>query len=198
LSGANGCRRRAALTVLALSTALAACGGTPPPPTDVAGGPPILLDVGSIDIEDRRQPLGEANFIDERRSDELAAATTNWLRAGLSPGGGSGSATAIIEQASLTERLLSDRTGGVLGRITNEPTWSLNGDLAVRVVLRNAAGMETGFASAAVSRTRTVKAGASVVDRDYEAKRLISDLLAQLRPALEEAVRQNLQAPRGA
>src|SRR5690606_10707450 len=132
---------------------LTGCGqSVPPPQSDVASGPPIMLDVGSIDIEDRRQPLAEANFIDERRSDELAAQPTSWLRARLSPGGGAGSATAIIEQASLTERLLDDRTGGLLGRIANEPTWSLNGDLAVRLVLRNAAGMETGFASAAVSR----------------------------------------------
>jgi hypothetical protein len=183
--------------LLALPLLLAACAGEAPPPATGAAAPdPIMLDVGYIDVEDRRSPLPEANFIDERRSAELGQEVAVFLGERLRAGGGPGSALAVIERASLTERLRDERRGGVLGIVTGEPTFIYEGEIAVRILLRDGTGLDQASTSAAVSRTRTIGAGASVVERDAEARRLTRDLLDQLGPALEQAVSRNL-APLG-
>jgi hypothetical protein len=187
-------KRRAVVVLALLLPLLAACAGREPAPlaAERVPAPPIVLSVGYVDVEDRSAPLPQANFIDERRSHELNQSVQSYLRERLQAGGGAGSAVAVIERASITERLREGRRGGVLGFMQNEPTWDMDGNVAVRVVLRDASGSERGFTATSVGRARAVSAGASIVERDNAAQRLIADLLVQLGPALEQAVAQNL------
>ena len=177
---------------------LAACTPDGPPPVlAYRSQAPVLLPVAYFDIEDRRQPLPSANFIDERRSDELAEEVRAYLRNRFNTGGGSGSAVAVIEQASVTERLVEGRSGGLLGIVTGEPTYGLDGTLTVRIVERGPTGEEVGYGRASVARSREVRAGTTVVQRDAEARALAVELVNQLDPALVQAVRENLRASGG-
>jgi hypothetical protein len=191
------CGRRFVL-LGSVAVLFAACGGQAPPPAPAyAGKPPLVLNVASFEVEDQRQPLPEANFIDERRSKELAAATRRYLESRFQASGGTGSAVAIIEEASLTERLLADRSGGVVGLVTAEPTYRLDGRVAVRIVVRDDTGAERGYARTSLERSRTVRAGTSVMERDNDARQLTAQLLDQLDPALEQAVTESLRDWRG-
>ena len=187
-------RRREILIATLAGPGLAACvAGPPTRPPVYAGRPAIILDAATFDVEDRRQPLPQSNFIDERRGNELATQVRSYLHARYQPGGGSGTAIAEIVVASLTERLIENRAGGVVGLVTGEPTYQLDAKLAVKIVLREPGGTDRAYAQASVERSRQVRAGAGVVERDTEGRKLMVDIVDQLDPVLEQAVRDSLQ-----
>lgn len=178
---------------LAGVAALAACGGPPvapgePPPAR----PAIRLAVGEVLPGEEPAPLPEANFIDERRSRELADLVRARLRARLVPAGGLPVARLDLEQAALTERLAAGRQGGVSGLVTREPTFAQEAAVAVRIRILEADGRELARTRVAVQRARSLPAGSSVLRRDEAARALARDVLAQLEDALEVAVRDNL------
>jgi hypothetical protein len=189
-----GRRYTLVLGCLLLAT-VAGCSRTAPAPKlGYLGDAPIILSVAQLDVEDRRQPLAQANFIDERRSDALSQEVQSYLRARFAAGSGAGSAVAVIEQANIVERLIEGRSGGVIGAVTGEPTYGLDGTLAVRIIARDVAGNEVGYARASVARSRSIRAGTTVLERDAEAKALMTELINQLDPALVQAVRENLRS----
>lgn len=187
-------RHHMPIGALALMLLVAACTAAPAPPPPATPEPPIELRVAVVELEDRRQRLPEANFVDEARSNLLAGELRRSLEERLHASGGGGSAKAIIERASLTERLIGARRGGVLGIVTGEPTFDMQGQIAVRVVILDPAGVETAFATASIARSRQIRAGASVIERDAESRALVRELVTQLGPALEQAIRENLAA----
>lgn len=186
-------RRRVLAFTPVMLVGLAACGGPDvssfQPRTEL---PPMMLTVGEVEVDAAYPPLAEANFIDERRTRRLAEVTAQQLRQRITASGGVGRARVTLDRASITERVLSDRSGGVTGFVTREPTYDMAGDLAVRITILDSAGIEQAVAKAGVGRSRTVRAGTSVIDRDAEAQRLMGDLLAQLDDALPKAMRDNL------
>lgn len=183
--------RRRALGLLAL--ALAGCtgpSGTAREPR--AARPPIRLAVGALLDGDPPAPLPAANFIDERRSRELAEAVRERLRARLVAAGGTPVARLDLEQAALTERLAAGRQGGMTGLVTREPTFAQEGAVAVRIRILEADGRELARARVAVQRARALPAGSSITRRDEAARALAADVLDQLEDALEVALRDNL------
>ena len=182
--------RRGAVGLLLVG--LAGCGG-PLGPAREAGParPTIRLAVGEILDGDEPAPLPAANFIDERRSAELARTVRQRLRARLVPSGGGPMARLDLEQAALTERLAPDRQGGMTGLVTREPTYAQEGTVAVRIRILERDGRELARARVAVQRSRALPAGSSVTRREEEARALAADLLDQLEDALEVAVRDN-------
>jgi hypothetical protein len=186
-------RRRVLVLTPAMLLGLSACGGPEvgsfQPRTEL---PALALTVGEVEVDESYPPLADANFIDERRTKRLATVAAQQLRQRITATGGVGRARVTLDRASITERLLADRSGGVTGFVTREPTYDMAGDLAVRVTILDSAGIEQAIAKAGVGRSRTVRAGASVMDRDAEAQRLMGDLLAQLDDALPKAMRDNL------
>ncbi len=173
---------------------LAACGGTEPPERVQAytKEPPVRLTVNVVEVENRNPPLPQANFIDERRSRELADQATTFLKAQLQAAGGSGSARATIEQASVLERLIPGRSGGFGALVTGEQTYSLDANLRVRVIILDASGADKGWADAGVVLSRSLRAGTSVVARDTAARQLEADLVAQLDKTLKQSIADNL------
>jgi len=182
--------RRGAVGLLLVG--LAGCGG-PLGPAREAGParPTIRLAVGEILDGDEPAPLPAANFIDERRSAELARTVRQRLRARLVPSGGGPMARLDLEQAALTERLAPDRQGGMTGLVTREPTYAQEGTVAVRIRILERDGRELARARVAVQRSRALPAGSSVTRREEGARALAADLLDQLEDALEVAVRDN-------
>jgi len=171
---------------------LAGCGGPLGPGREAeAARPTIRLAVGAILDGDEPAPLPAANFIDERRSAELARSVRERLRARLVPSGGGPMARLDLEQAALIERLAPDRQGGMTGLVTREPTFAQEGTVAVRIRIQDPDGRELARARVAVQRSRVLPAGSSVTRREEAARALAADLLAQLEDALEVAVRDN-------
>jgi hypothetical protein len=187
-------RRRAVLAPLGVLTLLTLAGCETDKidyKPDYAAEPAITLAVGNVQVVDQRQPPAQSNFIDERRGNELTDETKRWLSIRIRAGGG-GTARAIIDQASVTERLIANRTGGFFGWAGNEPTYTLDGNLAVRIVITDETGQERASASAHVGRSRSVGNRASIVERDNEARRLMADLIHDIEPNLKQAISQNL------
>ncbi|MDX6750033.1 hypothetical protein SH611_09465 [Geminicoccaceae bacterium 1502E] len=191
-------RRRLLLTgtLASAATALAACGGSrrDQPLPDYASEPPLRLMVSELRVDQTFPPLPEANFIDERRTEELAAAARNLLQARLQASGGIAYAQATLPQVSLTERLRTDRSGGMKGLVTREPAYDLDAAITVRIGIIDGSGAEAAWARAGVGRSRSLRAGTSVVERDNAARALIADLMSQLDKAVEQSVRENLAA----
>lgn len=183
-------RRRTLALASALLAGCAAPGAGPTAPTSVRA--PVRLAVGEVVTGDGPPPLPVANFIDERRSRELAEMLRDRLRARLTPAGGAPVARFELEQVALLERLASDRRGGVAGLVAREPTFAQEGAIAVRIRILEAGGRELGQTRVAVQRARSLQAGSSVTTRDEGARALAADLLAQFDDALEVAVRDNL------
>ncbi|SNB52245.1 hypothetical protein SAMN07250955_101213 [Arboricoccus pini] len=154
--------------------------------------PSVTLAVGNVQIVDQRQAPAQTNFVDARRSNELTDETKRWLAVRVRAGGGSGSAKAVVEQASVTERLIPDRSSGFFGWMGNAPTYALEGNLAIRIIILDEAGQERVSATAHVGRSRSVGQRASVVERDNEARRLMADLIQDMEPNLKQTARQNL------
>jgi hypothetical protein len=175
---------------------LAACSGSEPPLPAPAytKEAPVRLAVNVVEVESRSPALAEANFIDERRTRELTEQTTTFLKDRILAAGGSGSASATIEQASVIERIIPGRSGGITGFVTGEQTYSIDANLRVRVTIVDASGADKGYAEAGVALTRTLRAGTSVVDRDYAARQLEADLLTQLDKTLRQSITDNLAA----
>ncbi len=182
--------------VLLLGSLLAACAapapGQPTPAASEPPRPPLRLAVGELVAGEGPPPLPLANFIDERRSRELAEALRQRLRTRLTPAGGAPTARFELEQVALTERLAAGRQGGVTGLVRREPTFAQEGAIAVRLRILEAGGRELAQTRVAVQRARALPAGSSVTTRDEGARALAADLLAQFEDALEVAVRDTL------
>ncbi len=182
--------------VLLLGSFLAGCTaqapGQPAAPASGPPRPPLRLAVGELVAGDGPPPLPVANFIDERRSRELAEALRQRLRARLTPAGGAPTARFELEQVALTERLAAGRQGGVAGLVRREPTFAQEGAIAVRLRILEAGGRKLGQTRVSVQRARSLPAGSAVTTRDEGARALAADLLAQFDDALEVAVRDTL------
>jgi hypothetical protein len=185
--------RRSILVVAALLAPLAAgaCsrGSAPDPePVAIPAGPPLRLGVGGLEVQDQVQGL-PLNFIDRRRTDEMVAATRQYLAGRFQAAGGGDFGRGVIEEASLVERPIP--RGGITGAIAG-PSKELVGALAVRLAVADGLGVEKSYARARVELRRGVGETSSVFERDRAAREMMADLLAQLDRSLEAAARENL------
>ncbi len=180
--------RRALLACLFL----AACASPPARREPTIDHSPLNLAVGAVVAGEGPPPLPLANFIDERRSRELADALRGRLVQRLIAAGGPSTLRFDLEQVALTERLVESRVGGIGGLMSREPTYAFEGAIAVRLRLIDATGREAANVRAAVERTRSMPAGSSVAAREKAARELAADLLEQFERALETAVREQL------
>jgi hypothetical protein len=189
--------RRAVIAAAAANAAVVAlaaltttgCTSTPDPGGPrLAGAAPFRLSVGSVDVQEQPQTL-PANFIDRRRTDDMLAATREYLRQRFQAAGGAESGKAVIEQASLVEA--RDPPSGITGVITGGRL-QLVGSLAVRVAVADGFGIEKSFARAKVEMRRPVPEGSSVVERDRLARETMNDLIEAVDRSLQSTVRENL------
>src|SRR3954447_904539 len=112
-------RRAALAAVAAIALPLAGCTTVPEPGAPNFGGiPPTRLAVASVDVQSQVQNL-PTQFIDLRRTDGLVAATKAFLAQRVQATGGSDTARAVIEQASLVEQHGAGQ--GVAGASTGGP-----------------------------------------------------------------------------
>lgn len=182
---------RRALVLAWLFLAGCTVGIEPPERPYTSSLPPLVLAVEELQFDNRAAPPTTGQFIDRRRSQELAERAVRFLRSRIQAGGGSGVARIVVERAELVERP-REKTGGVLGPFVREADRILDGALAVRISVEDWGGVERGFARAEVARMRPILENTDVASRDAVARRLVEDLIAQLDEALTRSVEENL------
>jgi hypothetical protein len=165
-------------------------GAEEPGPLTFANTPPIRLAVQSIEIQEER-PFTGGNFIDKRRSENLASAVKEFLRARLQAGGGEDWGKVVIEEASLVERP-REVQGGITGALTREPSRELLGSLTARVAIVDGLGIEKAYAKAHVEMKRSVLEGTKFEERDRVARLLMRDLIETLSRSLQTSIDENL------
>ncbi|GBD41298.1 hypothetical protein HRbin39_00677 [bacterium HR39] len=156
---------RRTLFALAIAALAAACtSGVPPdrPPREPL--PVLRLAVGSVQMVDRsRTPQGD--FLDRRRSRELAAKAREVLQRQVVAAGGPGSAEVAIERARLV-RVPVERESGITSYFRRDVVARLSAELAVRLSIRDETGAERAFAVVEVARERPVLEGTAAVEVD--------------------------------
>ena len=179
--------RRAALLLPLLA---AACGPEVSAPAARTSFPPlrydhltpIRLDVARIDVDERFVPA--PGGLDAQSPVRPADALRGMARDRLLPGGTSGRAVFVIDEASII---------GAQG--------GLNGKMAVHLDVLTADGRRAGFAEAQVSRRRVgTERGESVHEVLYEMTRQMMDDMNvefeyQVRRALRDSVQDTATAP---
>ena len=132
---------RKTLSLLCVLAPLAGCGGDEPPPAE-SFAPlhyeylhRLRLNVGTIDVQDHSVKLG-VNDVADQSPVTLAQAAVQMGHDRLFAAGLTGQGDFVVDQASIMRG-----PGGVL-----------DGLLAVHLSLFNAAGVQTGFAQARVTR----------------------------------------------
>lgn len=184
-------RRAALAAAAAIPLLLAGCTTAPEPGgPDFGGTPPIRLAVASVDVQSQVQSL-PTQFIDLRRTDGLVAAAKAFLAQRVQATGGSDTARAVIEQASLVEQ--HGPAQGIAGAITGGPV-QLVGALSVRVAVVDGRGVEKAYSRARVDLKRPVPEGASVVQRDRMARAMVNDLIGAVDRSLQGSAKENLGA----
>ncbi len=188
----QGSSRRFAPFVILI--ALGSCGPRqePPPSPYSSVVAPIEFSVAQIEFSNPSTLPNDANFIDRRRSNELAEQATELLQQRLRAGGGEGLARVELRQASMIERPRPTQSG-IQGFFTREASSEIDADLQVVITIVDALGLEQAFAEINVGRTRPILEGTNTVGRDADARITTYGVLNQLDEALEQAVAENLQ-----
>ena len=161
--------------VLLLPLLAAACGPSPRPLRDY---PPLRYDyltklrlnVFSIDLD---EPPAPAGLLDAEAPVRPAVALRWMARDRLAPGGSSGRAVFVVDEAAITEG-----SGG------------LNGVMAVRLDVLTTEGTRAGFAEARVSRRRTGARGEDLRTALYE---LVREMMDDMNVEFEFQVRRGLR-----
>lgn len=177
---------------LVATAGLAGCTRTPEqPPLRFDQVPPLRLAVASFTTEERMEPVA-MGFIDRRRSDQLINVTREYLSAKIEAAGGLDQGRGIVEEATIIERPLPT-SGGLASRLNPlGPGLEMLGTLAVRVAVVDEFGIDKGFARARYELKRSIRAGASVIERDRLATVLAQDLVKAIDEGLTQSVAQNL------
>jgi len=168
--------------VLTLALLLAACGGQPPvehPPLTYDYLTKIKLDVGSIDIDDRWAPRGAAQHMEYAAPTAPRTALRQMAEDRLVPGGTTGRAVFVIDDASLI------RVGH-----------RYEGNFAVHIDLYDANEAKIGAASARVRGARAMTADDedNAPDDLYAlTRKLMDDMNVELEFQIRRAFRQKLQ-----
>ena len=170
-----------ALWLLCVMAPLAGCGGDEPPPGPVSYAPlhyeylrKLRLDVGSIDVQDHSVPLG-SNDVANQSPVTLAQAAVQMGHDRLFPAGMAGQAQFVVDQAS----------------IMRGPNGVLDGLLAVHLSLFNAAGVQTGFAQARVTREHIP--GSDPENTQNELYDMTRDMMKDMNVELEFQIRRTLR-----
>ena len=183
----------ATLLLVLASLILAACDTTAPPgrpaPLTFDGMTPIGLDVARLEVVDAYQaPMQDPN-IDHTFPQTPTDAMRAWAQNRFRPEGGSGTATLIIQDASVVKEDLP-RTGGIAGVFTRDQSERLTAAMRIRLEIEG--GRRGGFAEARARRSITLAENVSVAEREAAWANLTRDTLQALNEQFVETVNREL------
>lgn len=190
-------RRHITLRLSMLLTALLVLGGCPSAPSRIsseitfADREPIRLDVANIEIVQRFQPALADPFVDHLFPQEPAAVIRRWAQDRLAAAGTSGTATLIIQEASVKEDILP-RNPGLQGLVTIEQSERYEARYVVRIEIVQPATGRTGSADVLAVRSITAPENASLADRERIWFTLTEDTARDLDARFEQEVMTGL------
>ena len=149
------------------------------------------VDVASVEVDNRFAPPLKAPNVEHRLSTTPAKAMKQWAKDRLNPVGQSGKLRFLIEDASAVETAIG-RDKSLKGHFTKQQSHRY--DFAVRATLSltDANGIERGTATAATSRSITVREDISLNEREKTWFRIVDRLLADFNSEMEANLRQHL------
>lgn len=190
-----GCQMVARVSVLLAGLlVLAGCGSAPPrvfPELTFADRSPITLDVARIEIEQRFQPALADPYVDHLFPQQPAAVVRRWAGERLAARGDSGTATLIIQDASVTEEVLA-REPGLRGLVTIEQSERYDARLAVRLEIDDPARRRSGFAEVQAQRWMTTAENVSLAEREQAWFELTEKAVRDLDARFEQEVNEGL------
>ncbi|QJE74677.1 hypothetical protein HHL28_17865 [Aerophototrophica crusticola] len=152
---------------------------------------PIRLDVATIEVvEEYRPPLKDPN-VEHLIPVTPTAAVKLWAQDRLKAVGSQGTARLVIRDASVVEQPL-ERTEGVRGWFTKDQTERYSGKISVELVVQQPAKGFNGAATAAASRSTTVREDVSLAEREKVMLELVRQLATDLDGQLDATIRANL------
>lgn len=153
---------------LATALVLAGCGSAPSrisAEISFADREPIRLDVATIEVVQRYQPALADPFVDHLFPREPASVIRRWAQDRFMAVGSTGTATLIIQEASVTEEALA-RDPGIKGLVTIERAERYSARFAVRIEVVQPATGRSGSVDTVAMRTITAPENASLADRE--------------------------------
>jgi hypothetical protein len=188
-------RAAVALIGLVLTAMVAGC-ATPPPAPRVfdltfAHLPILSLDVARIEVVLDYVPSLKPPNVEHLFPMPPETGLRRWAADRLKAKGRKGSARFVIVNAAVTEAALPV-TKGLKGAFTKEQSERYEAVIEASLEILDARGIRKGFASARVSRSRTVREDASLNDREAAWFTMTEALLNDFDKELEKNIRQYL------
>ena len=166
------------LVAVGLAALLAGCADEPAPVPAVAEVPldfdyltKLRLNVASVAIDEANPPAGPGEHVEGLAPLPPAEALRTMARERVLPGGATGQARVVVEDASITR--------------TDE---RMDGSMAIRLDVATSDGTRSGFAEARVARSRTI----GNEDARSVANRLERQMMADMNVEFEYQVRKSL------
>ncbi len=190
-------RRHITLHLSMLLTSLLVLAGCPSAPSRMspditfADRAPIGLDVANIEIVQHYRPALADPFVDHLFPREPASVIRRWAQDRLAARGASGTATLIIQEASVTEEILA-RDSGLEGLVTIEQSERYEARYAVRIEIEQPASRRSGSADVLAVRSTTAPENASLADREQIWFELTEDTARDLDARFEQEIRAGL------
>ncbi|MBT6093580.1 MAG: hypothetical protein HOH04_01780 [Rhodospirillaceae bacterium] len=153
--------------------------------------PAIAMDVASIEIENRFSAPLAAPHVEHRLPVAPAVALAQWAKDRLKPVGETGKLKLIIEDARVTETLLT-RDKSLKGNFTKQQSHRYDFAINAALVLSDANGAERGTASTATSRSITLREDLSLNDWEKTLFNATDRLLGDFNTEMEANLRRHL------
>ena len=184
------------LRLLVMLLGLAACSTDQselfnPTPLSYQDRVPIPLAVDEVVIESRFVAPDDPAHVEGSLPMSPESAALSLLRQRLWAAGGAGAVFAGVEDASIVEEVIGP-FGGPDRASDPAAQQRLRGRVKVRLVEVDAAGLEAGTVTTAVTRAVSVPSEATRAERQAIAHTLVRDLVDDLDNSLVESIYQNL------
>ncbi|MEM7225180.1 MAG: hypothetical protein AAF495_19535 [Pseudomonadota bacterium] len=151
--------------------------------------PPLRFDVAKVEIEQAYHPSVEPPHVELRMPLPPATAAARWARDRLVAAGSAGRLVFTVREAPVIEQPL-EKTGGLPGLWTVEPSERYDARLVLTMTLYNAYGGQEASATVTATRSATVPEDASLNQREAVWFALVEKLMRDSDDELEETLRR--------
>ena len=161
--------------------------------------PPLFLDVGRIDFDNRYRSPTAAPNVEHLFIEPPATVVRGWVRDRLRAAGSSGVLRVTLRRADVVETRLAPE-GGLRGLFTTEQTERYDAVIGVSLEILDVAGESRSRINAEVRRSRTIAEDVSVNERRVIWHEMLRALAGSLDQTVEDQVRKHfgdwLERPR--
>ena len=164
--------------------------GSGPAPISFRGMPPLFLDVGRIEIDNRYRSPAAAPNVEHLFLEPPAAVVQGWVRDRLRAAGRADALRVTLRRADVVKTRLAPK-GGLRGLFTTEQTERYDAVIGVSLEILDAAGESRSRIKAEVRRSRTIAEDVSVNERRVIWHEMLRALAGSLDRTLEDQIRKH-------